>query len=62
MHIDFTSKLHTATKRNYLERVADHDKAACAEVANKYGGDPIYAQGVDWCGKTPAVDGPVITD
>jgi protein-L-isoaspartate(D-aspartate) O-methyltransferase len=50
MHIDFTSKLHTATKRNYLERVADHDKAACAEVANKYGedywdGDRMYGYG-----------------
>ncbi|MFP6609413.1 MAG: hypothetical protein VCB80_04375, partial [Deltaproteobacteria bacterium] len=32
------------------------------QIDNKYGGDPIYAQGVDWCGKTPAVDGPAITD
>jgi hypothetical protein len=32
------------------------------QIDNKYGGDPIYAQGVDWCGKTPAADGPVITD
>ena len=50
MHIDFTSRLHTSTKRNYLERVAEHDKAACSEVAIQYGkeywdGDRRYGYG-----------------
>ena len=36
---DFVMKLHTATKRDYLERVVQHDKAACAEVAIQYGRD-----------------------
>ncbi len=32
------------------------------QVDNQYSGPPIMAQGVDWCGKTPAVAGPVIVD
>ena len=32
------------------------------QVDNQYGAGPVYAQGVDWCGKTPAVAGPVIVD
>jgi len=38
-YIDFISQLHTNTKRNYLERVAEHDKPACATVAKLYGKD-----------------------
>ena len=38
-YIDFTSSLHKATSRNYLERVTAHDKAACAEVALQWGKD-----------------------
>jgi len=34
--IDFQGFLHGQTKRNYLERVIDHDKAACAEVAIQF--------------------------
>lgn len=37
--LDFISKLHTRSKRDYLERVVAHDKAACAEVAKKWGYD-----------------------
>jgi len=37
--IDFTEGLHKKTSRNYLERVVDHDKAACAERAIQYGED-----------------------
>lgn len=36
-YIDFITKVHTSTKRNYLQRVIDHDKAKCAEIANKFG-------------------------
>jgi len=32
-YVDFVGRLHTATPRDYLERVTAHDKAACAEVA-----------------------------
>jgi ubiquinone/menaquinone biosynthesis C-methylase UbiE len=35
-YIDFIERLHTATKRDYLKRVNDHDKAACAELALKW--------------------------
>lgn len=38
--IDLISKIHTATKRDYLkERVLNCDKAACAEVARKFDKD-----------------------
>lgn len=48
--VDFLSPLHTATKRNYVQRVVDHDKAECAEVAKKWGvdywdGDRRYGYG-----------------
>ena len=39
VEIDFISRLHTTTKRNYLERVTQHDKAECAAVAQKWGAD-----------------------
>lgn len=38
-YVDFLMKLHTSTKRDYLERVTRDDKAACAEVAIQYGRD-----------------------
>ena len=38
-YIDFIGKLHTSTKRNYVQRVVDHDKAECAEVAIQWGKD-----------------------
>jgi len=38
-YVDFVSKIHTSTRRNYLERVVEHDKAECAEVAIRYDKD-----------------------
>jgi protein-L-isoaspartate(D-aspartate) O-methyltransferase len=38
-YVDFVEKLHTATKRDYVQRVVEHDKAACAEVAQQWGAD-----------------------
>jgi ubiquinone/menaquinone biosynthesis C-methylase UbiE len=47
---DFVLKLHRKTKRNYLERVCEHDKIDCATVAKQYGkeywdGDRRYGYG-----------------
>ena len=36
---DFVGVLHTATKRDYVQRVVEHDKAECAEVACEFGQD-----------------------
>ena len=49
-YVDFIVKLHTGTKRDYLERVVQHNKAKCAEVAIQYGkdywdGDRMYGFG-----------------
>ncbi len=38
-YIDFVSGVHRATSRDYLGRVNEHDKAACAEVALQWGRD-----------------------
>ena len=38
-YVDFVEKLHTSTKRDYVQRVVEHDKAACAEVAQQWGQD-----------------------
>src|SRR5262249_18284236 len=46
--IDFITKVHTATKRNYLQRVVEHDKAECAELATQWGRD--YWDGDRRCG------------
>ena len=48
--IDFLEKIHTKTSRDYVQRVVDHDKGACAEVAKKWGmdywdGDRQYGYG-----------------
>lgn len=37
--LDFLGKLHTSTKRDYVQRVVEHDKAACADVARQWGYD-----------------------
>ena len=37
--VDFVTKNHRATKRDYLERVVQHDKGECAAVAIQYGKD-----------------------
>jgi len=36
---DFITTLHTGTKRNYVQRVVENDKAECAEVARRWGRD-----------------------
>ena len=38
-YIDIITTLHSGTKRDYVQRVVEHDKAACAEVAKKFGRD-----------------------
>ena len=38
-HVDFIERVHTSTKRNYLERVVEHDKAECAILAKQFGKD-----------------------
>lgn len=38
-HLDFISALHTKSKRDYRQRVIEHDKAKCAEVAKKFAFD-----------------------
>ena len=49
-YIEFTGKVHTSTKRDYLGRVNEADKASCAEIAVKWGqeywdGDRRYGYG-----------------
>lgn len=49
-YIDFVSKLHKRTKRDYVGRVTSDNKAKCAKVAKKYGydywdGDRRYGYG-----------------
>jgi hypothetical protein len=34
--IDFTQALHTSTKRDYVARVVEFDKATCAEIASRF--------------------------
>lgn len=36
-YVDFITKLHTSTKRDYVKRVTDHDKALIAEKAVLWG-------------------------
>jgi SAM-dependent methyltransferase len=37
--VDFISELHTSTKRDYVQRVVEHDKAECATKAKQFGFD-----------------------
>jgi SAM-dependent methyltransferase len=37
--VDFVMKLHSSTKRNYVQRVVEFDKAECAAVASRFGQD-----------------------
>jgi protein-L-isoaspartate(D-aspartate) O-methyltransferase len=37
--VDFMGGLHTATKRDYVRRVNEHDKSKCAEIACQFGKD-----------------------
>lgn len=38
-HIDFVSNIHMSTKRDYVARVLEADKAECAAVAKQWGYD-----------------------
>lgn len=38
-HIDFVSKLHKKTQRDYIGRVVENDKAQCAKIAKKFDKD-----------------------
>ena len=38
-YVDFIMKLHSSTKRDYVARVVENDKADCSEVAILYGED-----------------------
>jgi protein-L-isoaspartate(D-aspartate) O-methyltransferase len=38
-YVDFVGILHTATERDYLERVVAHDKAECALIAGRFDAD-----------------------
>ena len=37
--IDFLQDQHARTRRDYVQRVVEHDKADCAEVASRFGAD-----------------------
>jgi SAM-dependent methyltransferase len=38
-YVDFVGAIHTATKRDYVQRVVEYDKAECADVAGRFGQD-----------------------
>jgi ubiquinone/menaquinone biosynthesis C-methylase UbiE len=38
-NLDFLTSLHTSTNRDYVQRVVEHDKADCAEIASQWGYD-----------------------
>lgn len=49
-YIDFVSELHQTTKRDYIGRVLQDDKAQCSTIAKQYGydywdGDRKYGYG-----------------
>ncbi|MCE9520530.1 MAG: class I SAM-dependent methyltransferase [Verrucomicrobia bacterium] len=35
-HLDIISRVHNATKRNYVQRVVENDKAECAEISKRF--------------------------
>jgi protein-L-isoaspartate(D-aspartate) O-methyltransferase len=37
--LDFISSIHKKTPRNYIQRVTDFDKAACAKISKQFGKD-----------------------
>ena len=37
--VDFVTAVHKSTERDYVQRVVEHDKAECAEVAGQFGKD-----------------------
>src|SRR5258705_12780497 len=49
-YIDFILRVHNAAKRNYVARVTESDKAACATISKQFGfdyfdGDRKYGYG-----------------
>ena len=38
-YVDFFMKTHTSTRRDYIQRVVEHDKAECSNIAVRYGKD-----------------------
>src|SRR6266513_1365622 len=38
-YLDFISTIHKATRRDYLKRVVESDKAACAQISKQFGKD-----------------------
>jgi protein-L-isoaspartate(D-aspartate) O-methyltransferase len=49
-YIDFIQKIHSSTKRNYVQRVVEHNKAECATISKQFGyeyfdGDRKYGYG-----------------
>jgi ubiquinone/menaquinone biosynthesis C-methylase UbiE len=38
-YVDFISRVHKSTARDYVRRVVEHDKAACAEIAGRFDKD-----------------------
>ena len=37
--LDFISRIHKSTKRDYVQRVVEFDKATCAHISKKFGKD-----------------------
>lgn len=37
--LNFLTSVHTSTQRDYVQRVVEHDKAECAEIAGQWGYD-----------------------
>ena len=42
-YVDFVGLVHGQTRRDYVQRVVEHDKAHCAEVAGRF--DAVYWDG-----------------
>ncbi len=38
-YLDFISGIHKSTKRDYVQRVVEFDKAACAQISKQFGKD-----------------------
>ena len=57
-YVDFGMEQHRATPRNYRERVTEHDKAACAEMAIKFGSE--YWDGDRRCGYLHPLPSPLM--
>ncbi len=38
-YLDFISAIHKSTKRDYVQRVVEFDKAACAQISKQFGKD-----------------------